>query len=103
MTRLEEMVSAIRHAGDMIHGGRPEHFAAEWHGLGFTVAEAEAWWEAGAFDAESALRLADVGLSAGDVAADHVWPNDESTGFSVAYTHSNGDLTTGDVVRIVEG
>ena len=54
---MNDMLSAVKLAGDFVHGGNPIIVAQEWTNYKFTTEQAEMWWEAGVFDAYSATIL----------------------------------------------
>ena len=89
-TPQEIMADSIRSttgAVETIAGGHVgvDAAAAEWVAAGFTPDTAREWWAVGAFDADRAADLRDAGLIPA-----------QCEGY--AYAHSNGDMTTDDVV-----
>jgi len=74
-----------------------ESNAREWVGYGF-FADAEKWWDAGCFDASCAAELRDAGIDADQVSGDC----DLLDGFSWGYAHSNGDVSTEQVIASVK-
>lgn len=94
---LQPMLGAVISAGPMISGGtdsEARRVAREWIDEGFDTEQGKAWWQAGAFDAYSARCLADAGVSPKQASKDQ-------DGFSLAYRHSNSDMTTDEVVAAV--
>jgi hypothetical protein len=74
--------------------------AAEWTGNGFTSVEALAWMGAGAFDADRAAALRDAGLTPDKARVVKVALHSDEPDTSIAYAHSNNDLTIARAVAL---
>lgn len=119
--QLAEMSGAVESAGERVHGGNPvSDVAQEWIDAGLTVAQAEAYIEAGCWDADRVAALVGAGiepehLTDDDVNAEIIKARDwasrqrggngwtaEDWSDSIAYLHSNGDVSTEEIAAAVK-
>jgi hypothetical protein len=90
--QIEDMATTIRttEGASTFVAGDPsnvENAAQEWVDAGFTPDEAQAWWKAGAFDAQRAAQMRQMGLTLEQ--ASETYRESESW----AYAYSNGDCS----------
>lgn len=95
----QDMLAVIEAGGDRAHGGDIESAVEAWLEVDFTAKEAEAWLEAGVFDADAAHELyrADVTPEQVDIA----W---EANGYheTLGYCYANRDVTLDEVKAVIE-
>ena len=106
------MIEVMQSAGDRVTGGESAKEAAKWwREAGVTPAQADAYIEAGCWDADRVRALIDAGISADAIADEDVEREVErhvrGGGGSLetdglAYAHSNGDVSTRDIVRAIK-
>lgn len=102
-TTREEMIIAVRHAGELIHGdpSRIETIAEEWADYDFSVTEAEAYWKADVFTADAAAQLRDAGVDADNERLSMKVRDDDN--MTYGYAIANGDVSLKDILPVTIG
>lgn len=94
-----DMVSAVSSGGDRVLGSESAaSVAAEWSACGLTPAQAREYIAAGCWDAGRVLELVEAGVTAEEIGSLEAEAGATST---VAYSHSNCDLSTAEVLAAV--
>lgn len=60
---VREIADVLRRYGGPCHGGSPEDYAGDWDDLGMSAEDVEEWCAVGCWDAATAVRLRDAGLT----------------------------------------
>jgi hypothetical protein len=99
-----DMRVVVESFGEFAYGSDLEGAVQEWLDAGFSPSEADAWLEAGCFNASDAASLRDAGVTPDQAQA----ITNESVGrghypHTIGYKVANGDMTVSEAVAWIEG